>query len=150
MVHGHAELGRGSGSRGDAGFMPIPVKVGAPGAAPAWLIPEQLGAERTGKGRARPPFVCRHGLGSTPRPLPSRGSVPEYTVPGHRHAHLELGEQTLPDVTHISRAEIREFEVYEGQTHCKLSIESERGEFKKAAGHAPGGGREHCFAGVRV
>lgn len=61
--------------------------------------------------------------GAHPALSPDGGPVPAYTVLGHRHAHLELGEQTLPDVTHVSGAEIREFEVCEGQTHSELSID---------------------------
>lgn len=48
--------------------------------------------------------------------------TPEYAVFGHGHAKLELGKQTLLNVTDILKVEIRELEVYEGQIRLKLSI----------------------------
>lgn len=63
--------------------------------------------------RGAHPALCSH----------SSFILPQYAVLGHRHAKLELGKQTLPNVTYILKVEIREFEVCEEeQIRLKLSI----------------------------
>lgn len=115
VVHGHAELGRVVGVRA------------SPSAGRRQVDGERLARPRGGfwnssgrspGGRAVPglPLFAVRVWGAHPALSPHGGSGPGYTVLGHRHAHLELGKQTLPDVKHISPAESREGEVYEGQT----------------------------------
>lgn len=119
-AHSEGRACRGGAAGGVFTF--IQVSVEHLGQSRRWGSGTPQGGAR-GKGPAGLPLFAVTVWGAHPT-LSSHGGfiAPEYAVPGHGHAKLELGKQTLLNVTDILKVEIRELEVYEGQIGLKLSI----------------------------